>query len=134
MYAENNKLPIDALDLATAAVRGAGPSGDRPPPAVVAATLAALAALETTAPADERMVQMPRAAPASRFRRTALWAAALAAALLIGFIVTRPSKPPDLMPSEQRHLSEIAIIEVNPADEFARMDERLAQAQNEVTA
>jgi hypothetical protein len=157
MNAENNQPPNDPLDVAIAALCNAAPVDERPSPALIAATIGALQALETSAPIsssgerDSPVLPVPdsaqivepvttkhasaRGAASSRnWRRPALWAAALAAALLIAVILTRPNQPPTATSSDERHVGPIVVVEVDPASEFARMDERLAQVQGEMAA
>jgi hypothetical protein len=157
MNAENNQPQTDPLDLAIAALRNAAPTDDRPSPALVAATIAALQALESSAPisssgerespvllvSDSAQIVEPvatkpvgarREASSRNWRGPALWAAALAAAVLIAVVLIRPNQPPKLTSTDERHVGPIVIIEVDPAREFARMDERVAQVQSEMAA
>jgi hypothetical protein len=150
MTAENNQPSNDALDLAIAALRNAAPGEDRPPPALVAATIAKLQALDTNASISSsgdresrvRIVEPGAMKPAGarskassrNWRRSAPWAAALAATLLIAVVLTRPTHPPKVTSSDERHVGPIVVVAVDPASEFAQMDERLAQVQSEMAA
>lgn len=154
--ADNNQPSNDPLDVAITALRNAAPADERPSPALIAATIAALQA-ETSAPisssGERESPVLPVSEPARviepattkpvgatskgssrNWRRSALWAAALAAALLIAVVLTRPNQPPTATSTEERHVGPIVIVEVDPASEFARMDERLAQVQSEMAA
>jgi hypothetical protein len=162
MNAENNEAPNDALEIAIAALRNAPPAEERLSPSLVAATIASLEALEVNSPIEPsgeresnvvpvpdpgRMVEPARtklvAAGAEmssrKWRRPVHWsaalaAAALAAALMIAVVLTRPPKSPDVTSTDERHVGPIVVVAVDPASEFARMDERLAQVQSEMTA
>jgi hypothetical protein len=162
MNAEKNQVPNDSLDIAIAALRNRASAEERPSPALVAAAIAALEALEVNSlfdPSAERKSTVPPGPDAARMiepattkpvaagaevsarksRRPQLWsaalaAAALAAALLIAVVLTRPPKPPDVTSTDERHVGPIVVVEVDPANEFARMDERLARVQSEMTA
>jgi hypothetical protein len=147
MTDDNSQPSNEPLDLAIAALRNAAPPEDRPSPALIAATIGKLQALEGDSPSDSsderaRMVEpvttkvvgTQSEALSRSWRRPALWAAALAAALLIAVVLTRPSQPPRVTSSEERHIGPIVVVEVDPASEFARMDERLAQVQGEMAA
>jgi hypothetical protein len=157
MNAENNQAPNDSLDIAIAALRNRAPAEERPSPALVIATIAALEALEVNSPIDPsaerkstllpvpdpgRMVEPATTKPvaagaevsARKSRRPLLWSAALAAALLIAVVLTRPPKSPDVTSTEEHHVGPIVVVAVDPAIEFARMDERLARVQSEMAA
>ena len=157
MTDENSQPSNEPLDVAIAALHHAAPADERPSPALIAATIAALQALEANAPggsSDERnspLLRVPDSArivapvttkvvgtqsePLSRsWRGPALWAAALAAVVLFAVVLTRPNQPPKLTSTDERHVGPIVAVEVDPAREFARMDERLAQVQSEMTA
>jgi hypothetical protein len=156
MTADYNQPTSDPLDMAIAALRNGAPADDGPSPALVAATIAKLQALDTNPPISSsgerespilpgpesaRIVEPVTAklgatrseASSRNWRRPALWAAALATALLIAVVLTRPNQPPTATSTEERHVGPVVVVEVDPASEFARMDERLAQVQSEMT-
>src|SRR5260221_14717403 len=112
MTADNNQSSNDPLELTIAALRKAPPAEDRPSPALVAATIAALQALERNPESDSSGEQQSRTvlmsdparivgpgtsepvsarseASSRKWRRPALWGAALAAALLMSVVLTR---------------------------------------------
>ena len=92
--------------------------------------------------AAESSVDIVRAAPRSRHR--IVWLSAAVAAILlvaVGIAVEafrsgehgdRANPPGIAINGPERHVGEIIITEVDPATEFARIDEHLAQLQGDV--
>ncbi|HEY2147693.1 MAG TPA: hypothetical protein VGH32_07130, partial [Pirellulales bacterium] len=80
MSSENNKPSNDPLESAIVAMKNAAVGNERPPAALVAATIETLRRLDTANKmgASAEPAAVPQR-PSSRYRRAILWAAALAA-------------------------------------------------------
>jgi hypothetical protein len=91
--------------------------------------------------AADSPVDIVRAAPRTKHRNVWL-SAAIAAILLIAIgIAVRAIHPwnqgddvnhPEIATNDRRHVGEIIITEFDPATEFARIDEHLAQLQGDI--
>jgi hypothetical protein len=151
MSSENNKPSNDPLETAIAAMKSATAANDRPPAALVAATIEALRRLEagsqTAASSEsrpegislsERSVAPQAAATArrqsGRYRRLIVWGAALAAAALIAIVIKWPTQLSPIPSGDERHIGPIVVIDVNPEPTFERLDNQIAQAQVDAVA
>ncbi|HKD37547.1 MAG TPA: hypothetical protein VKB78_12130 [Pirellulales bacterium] len=146
MSSENNRPSNDPVELAIAAMKSATAADDRPPAALVRATIEALQRLdaglemggsaEPSPPAAEvAQSATPAVLPSTadgrqkqliRYRRLILGTAALAAVVLIAIVLRQPNPPP---PIEEHRVDAIVAIEINPTPTFEQLDGELARAQ-----
>lgn len=137
MSSENNQTSNDPLESAIAAIKNEAVGNDRPPAALAAVTIESLRRLDTAnaigASAEPAAAAVPPR-PSSRYRRAILWAATLAAAVLVAILVRWPRTPTSAPAGDERHVGPIVAIEVNPAATFERLDNDLAKAQADTVA
>ncbi len=136
MSSANNQPSNDPLESAIAAMKNEAVGNDRPPAALVAATIETLRRLDVSASgtgAEPAAVEIARSS-SSRYRRGILWAAALAAGVLLAILVRWPRTPTSGPVGDERHVGPIVAIEVNPAATFERLDNDLAKAQADAVA
>lgn len=130
MSSANNQRANDPLESAIAAMKNEAAGHDRPPAALVATTIETLRRLDVAnAIAATAKSAAVRRRPSSRYRRAILWAAALAAAVLVAIFVRSPRTPTPGPAGEERLIGPIVAIEVNPAATFERLDRDVAKAQ-----